>query len=460
MTIFRMTDVQHARLKAHLHDGTGLEAVAVGLCGRGGTAGRPVFSICEIIGIPHEECRRFPDRVTWPTRQLKRLLARARAEGLAVFRMHSHPAGATAFSSLDDQSDADLFPAIALKAPGEHLSAVMLPDGEVFARRMDSSVIAGPVDRVSLVGDALQFWDAAAQDETNACDFDQRHRQAFGDRTTQLLAGMSVALVGVSGTGSPIVEMLARLGVGRIVLVEFDIVETRNLNRIWGTRRTDATGGLNKGRAIKAHIDALGLGSEVVVVEDRIESREAIAQVSSCDIAFGCMDSVEGRDVLNRLATFYTLPYIDMGVRLDADGNGGIASISAGLHYLVPGRSSLRTRGVYTEEDLRAEHLYRTDSVFYADQLRRGYIKGVNVDRPAVISINTATSSAAVNEFLARLHPFRTRPNAEFAIQKILFTHGRLVNRAEGPADTVLAPHVGRGNTQPPLLLPRLSFAA
>ena len=172
------------------------------------------------------------------------------------------------------------------------------------------------------------------------------------------------------------------------------------------------------------------------------------------------MDSVEGRDVLNRLATFYSMPYIDIGVRLDADGNGGIASISAGLHYLVPGRSSLRTRGVYTEADLRAEHLYRTDPDFYADQLRRGYIKGVNVDRPAVISINTSVASAAVNELLARLHPFRTRPNSEFAIQKILFTHGRLVNRVEGCDDPLLSPCLGKGNTEPPLLLPRLSAAA
>ena len=455
-----MTVAQQTRLKTHLHDGTGLEAVAVGLCGRGGTPERPVFSICEITEIPHEECRRFPDRVTWPTRQLKLMLARARTEGLAVFKMHSHPTGATAFSSLDDRSDADLFSAIALKAPGQHLSAVMLPDGKIFARRMDSGLVAGPVSRVSLVGNNLQFWTNGEEDWTVSRDFDQRHRQAFGDRTTQLLAGMSVAIIGVSGTGSSIVEMLARLGVGRIVLVEFDIVETKNLNRIWGARRKDAANRLNKARAIKSHIDGLGLGTEIVIVEDRIEAPEAIALVSGCDVAFGCMDSVEGRDVLNRLATFYILPYIDMGVRLNADGSGGIASISAGIHYLVPGRSSLRTRGVYTEDDLRAEHLHRTDPVFYADQLQRGYIKGVNVDRPAVISINTATASAAVNELLARLHPFRTRPNSEFAIQKILFTHGRLLSRSEGHDDTLLSPHVGKGNTEPPLLLPRLSVAA
>ncbi|HJS13170.1 ThiF family adenylyltransferase [Sphingopyxis sp.] len=460
MDILRMIDAQHARLKTHLHDGSGLEAVAVGLCGRGGTPERPLFALHEIVEIPHGDCWRSPVSVRWPTRALRALLARAKAEGLAVIKFHSHPKGAHFFSGTDDISDADLFSAVGLKVPGDHLSAIMLPDGEVFARRLASGAVVGEVARVSVVGDDLLFWDASGLDSDRTRDFDLRHRQAFGDRTTRILSQLSIAIVGVSGTGSPIVELLARLGVGRIVLVEFDVVEAKNLNRIWGTRRAHAEAKINKAHAIKTHIDAIGLGTVIEVVEDRIEAAEAIARVSSCDMVFGCMDSVEGRDTLNRLATFYALPYIDMGVRLDADGDGGIASISAGVHYLVPGRSSLRSRGVYNADNLRAEYLYRTDPVFYADQVRRGYIKGVDVDRPAVISINAAVASAAVNELLARLHPFRTRLNANFAVQKILFTHGRTVNRAEGDADASLAAYVGRGNALPPLLLPRLSKAA
>ena len=62
--------------------------------------------------------------------------------------------------------------------------------------------------------------------------FTLRHAQAFGTGTTALLRNLSVAIVGCSGTGSIVAEQLARLGAGRLVLVDPDRVEEKNLNRI------------------------------------------------------------------------------------------------------------------------------------------------------------------------------------------------------------------------------------
>lgn len=59
-----------------------------------------------------------------------------------------------------------------------------------------------------------------------------RTRQAFGDGTTQLMKSLCVGVAGCSGTGSWVIEMLARVGVGRLALVDPDRVERKNLNRI------------------------------------------------------------------------------------------------------------------------------------------------------------------------------------------------------------------------------------
>lgn len=459
MNILRMTEAQHRRLRDHLFDGSDLEAIAVGLCGRGFSSGRQLLTVHEIVEIPHDECERLSASIRWPTRRLRDLLARANSDGLALFKIHSHPNGYRGFSGLDDASDEDLFSAVSLKVQGEHMSAVMLPSGEIFGRRMAGGCAQGAIDRVAVIGDEVRIWPLMAGD-SGARDFDVRHRQAFGDRTINLLAALSIAIVGISGTGSPTAEMLARLGVGRLILIDPDIVEAKNLNRIWGARRAHVQAKLNKARMMKAHIEGMGLGTIVEILEDRIDTPEGIALLSTCDFAFGCVDSVEGRDTLNRIATFYVLPYIDMGVRLDADGAGGVSSVSAGIHYLKPGGSSLKSRGVYSDAELYAEYLKRTDPDFYQDQVRRGYIHGVSVDRPAVISINTAVASAAVNEMLARLHPFRTAPNSNFAIQKLLFTHGRIALRPDGPIDGELAAYIGRGDSSPLLMSPRMERAA
>jgi hypothetical protein len=87
--------------------------------------------------------------------------------------------------------------------------------------------------------------------------------------------------------------------------------------------------------------------------------------VAACDVVFGCMDGVEGRHILNRLATFYIIPYFDVGARLDADGAGGIDRIAGAVHYLQPGLSSLLSRGVYNMVRVDAEAMRRTNPEMY-----------------------------------------------------------------------------------------------
>lgn len=450
MHILRMTGDQRRSIMDHLFDGSGLEAVSVALLGRAAHDGRTALTVHRVRHVPHSVCDRRGDGIVWPTSLLKSLLAEAAAGGMGVMRIHSHPGGFDRFSEVDDASDAELFDAIDLRAPGLHASVVMLPDGSMFGRRLEAGQVLGPLDRIAVVDDDLAFHDRAAA--RAARDFDLRHRQLFGDGTTDLLARLSVGVVGASGTGSPVIEMLARLGVGRIVIVDPDFAEHKNLNRIWGSTRADADARTPKATMMRDHLERIGLGTVVEAHVARVEEPTAMAALATCDLLFGCVDSVEGRDVLNRIATFHTLPFSDLGVRLDADGAGGVSSVSAGVRWLTPGRSSLRTRGVYDERDLYAERLHRTDPERYADQLARGYVKGVAVDRPAVISINTATAAAAVNEMLARLHPFRSVDSAGYATTKLLFTHGRTKGMPEGPGDEELARHIGRGDADPPLL--------
>src|SRR3546814_11875367 len=84
------------------------------------------------------------------------------------------------------------------------------------------------LDRVSVVGDDILIW--PGRPSLTRADFDVRHRQMFGDHTTESLGSLSVGVVGVSGSGSPPVEMLVRLGVRRVVLIEPDHVEAKNPN--------------------------------------------------------------------------------------------------------------------------------------------------------------------------------------------------------------------------------------
>ena len=71
-------------------------------------------------------------------------------------------------------------------------------------------------------------------------------------------------------------------------------------------------------------------------------------------------------------------------------------------------------------------------------QVKDGYIRGAAEQRPAVISVNMYAASLAVNEFLARLHPYRDQPNADFASVEFSLASMELYADPEGEACTLL----------------------
>lgn len=460
-TILRMTGRQHSLLRAHLFPSDGNEAVAVALCGRRAGDSRHVLTVRKIVPVPYEECSvRTPLRVSWSTdRVLPPLLDEAARRGLALLKIHSHPGGLAEFSETDDESDRALFPSVYGWTDDDHphASAIMLPSGHIFGRIVKEDGAFELLPLVSVVGDDLRYFWRLSDGAEYVPEFARRHAQAFGAGTTCALRRLAVAVVGCSGTGSPVIEQLARLGVGRLVIVDPDRVEEKNLNRILNATMEDVRRGRFKVEVLERAIRRMELGTEVVPLARNLFDPEVVRQVAECDVLFGCMDSVDGRHLLNRLASFYSLPYFDVGVKLVADGRGGVEQICGTVHYLQPDGSSLLSRGVYTIEQMRAAALKRTNPEAYRDQLREKYIVGIQEDRPAVISVNMQLASTAVNELLARLHDYRDDGNAPFAMNRISLTQAQAYYEVDGEPCPTLARHVGRGDVLPLLELPELS---
>jgi hypothetical protein len=268
---------------------------------------------------------------------------------------------------------------------------------------------------------------------------------------------MSIAVVGCSGTGSPVIEQLARLGVGRLVLVDPDRVEEKNLNRILNASREDAYLRHTKVEIMARAIAAMGFATELEIIPEDLATPRAVKAVAECDVVFGCMDGVEGRHLLNRLAAYYVLPYFDVGVKLKADGLGGIDEVCGAVHYIRPDGSTLQDRKVYSADQLKAAGLRRTDPKVYREQVKAGYIHGVEEDRPAVISINIQMASTAVNEFLARLHPYRYDGNADFATVRTSLIQGAYYHEAEQASSDMFSRQIGKADVRPLLSMPELS---
>ena len=443
-------------LRAHLFPGDGKEAVAFAVCGRARRPECEMLLVRDVIAVPYASCHRSEHRITWPGTVLDPILTRAMAEGLGLVKIHSHPNGYPWFSDTDDQADADLFPSVFgwLGNNGPMASAIMLPDGTLVGRSVTENGISDPLARIRVAGSEFKFWPDVTGIDVPA--HDKRTAQAFGEGTYARLRGLKVGVVGCSGTGSVVIEQLARNSIGTLVLVDCDHIESKNLNRILNSTAVDAATALDKPSVQARAIKAMEMGTKITMHPYALSDRRALDDLSTCDVVFGCMDSIDGRHILNKLSTAYLIPYIDVGVRLDADRNGGIDGIWLAVHTLQPGGSSLKSRRVYDQADLEAAFLQR-NSVEYERLKKHGYVKNVDVDRPAVISVNMQAASIAVNEFLARIHGFRFQPCGAFAVRKVAL-HDEDNNLVMGDGDVCLefARGVGRGDQSPFLGMPAL----
>ncbi len=444
-------------LKEHLFPGDGLEAVSVLICGRANKGSS--FLVHKVIHIPYNQCEREPDLINWSTTLIADLLPNLVKKNLAIFKIHSHPGGYNQFSETDNRSDLDFFDSIYGWYDNENLhgSLVMLPNDIIFGRIVTPELQFESIDKISIVGRTLTIL------EENNSDFDKelnlRNSQTLGEGTQNLLKNLTVGVVGCSGTGSPVIEQLARLGVGRLVLVDPDKIEFKNLNRIINSKKTDAEQGRLKVDVLKESISEMGFSTEVHTYATNLyDDMKAIEKLNTCDFIFGCVDSIDGRHLLNTISSFYLIPYIDVGIKILSDKQGGIDQICGTIHYLTPGQSSLQTRGVYTHEMLRAANMLRSDSDEYKRQQKSGYIVDVDVEAPAVISINMYASSLAVNEFLSRVHEIKVDDVSGFDIIRFSLTDYYLMNeRSSDQVDLFLIKNIGRGDMSPLLNMPEFS---
>lgn len=442
-------------IQQHLFPGDGKEAVAVALCGRYERDGISILLTHKIELIPHNECERDPNFVQWKTERIIPLLEQAEKQNLAILKIHSHPAGFPQFSKTDDESDGELFQSIFgwCEHDGVHASAVMVPDGGIFGRVFTPTMETFPISKISIVGDTIKIFEDGAATED---DFSLRTRQAFGDDTYQKLKQMKVGVIGCSGTGSPTIEQLVRLGVGTIVIIDPDHVEKKNLNRILNTTIDDAEKMRLKTDVLSDAINRIGLGTTVIKYNANIyDNREALDDLITSDAICGCVDSVDGRHLISQLTNFYLVPFFDLGVRLDADGSGGIKAITASVHYIQPGCSTLFSRKLYTSKRLADENLQRQSPEDFKELEKQGYVHNANVDRPAVISINMQISSMAINELLNRLHPFKDEAPENYAKVTMDYTGGCIMNEAESDfeQDVNSEKWMGRGDCRPFLRL-------
>ncbi len=122
------------------------------------------------------------------------------------------------------------------------------------------------------------------------------------------LRSSTIAVVGVGGVGSSAAYYLARSGVGRIRLIDQDIIEPSNLQRIQSATKNDLF--LPKAEVLSRKLSEFDSSIHVDTVVDTVTQSNADRVLERVDLIFDGLDNFRTRYVLNRFALRQKTPYL------------------------------------------------------------------------------------------------------------------------------------------------------
>jgi len=144
---------------------------------------------------------------------------------------------------------------------------------------------------------------------------EQRERYArhirlpqIGESGQQAILDASALIVGVGGLGSPAAMYLAAAGIGKLVLSDYDIVETSNLQR--QIIHNQGSVGDNKVDSGRQTLAALNPDCEVEVIGYQLEGDELRQIIDSVDIVLDCSDNYPTRFAVNRYCVETATPLV------------------------------------------------------------------------------------------------------------------------------------------------------
>ncbi|ESY77899.1 hypothetical protein X739_32450 [Mesorhizobium sp. LNHC220B00] len=254
-----------------------------------------------------------------------------------------------------------------------------------------------------MIGERWEFKAATADSNTPELD---RQRRAFGVETSRQLAELKVGIVGLGGTGSAVAALVSRIGVRHLALIDPDHIEDTNLGRLHFATRFDANLKRPKVDVVGEGIAELGLPTSIVRIRHYNTQSEALAVLRACDVVFGCTDDHLGREVLNRLAHFYYVPVIDLGLLIEPNDQGGYDTFDGRVTVVQPGYPCQTCRGLINEEEMFLDSL-RQDAELLEARRRAGYVPNNPDPNPVVVTFTTEVAAMAVNELFYRLNGFR-----------------------------------------------------
>jgi len=146
----------------------------------------------------------------------------------------------------------------------------------------------------------------------------------------QKLLQARALLVGAGGLGGTIAQLLARMGLGTLVIADGDSFTEDNLNR--QAFAVEQNVGQSKARAARSEIQKINSATEVEIFEGYVTDRELAMLIKGTDVAVDALDNMPSRFLLEKVCKETHVPLI----------HGAVAGFSGQVTVIYPEDMGLR----------------------------------------------------------------------------------------------------------------------
>ena len=403
MSTLKFTDPDHWQgIERHLADVGGKRFAFAYTRTISTTGAGPVLEVVDTTLVDELDTTRGIDGWSIRDRALDHVHNQALASGYGIVEFHNHEHGPPGFSHTDEDA---LAPTVAYCLDllgGTPYGAAVWADGALHAewwrRDGDGHVERGQFSTVTVLGDHLRVLNAKPVPEERPA----RQLPLLGTRAQAAIAALRVAVVGVGGVGSHLAQGLAYLGFRNVLLMDDDLVEITDLNRMVTAGYADI--GQSKTQATRRWMRAIDPSIEVSTTGGLTVAGEH-PELDDIDLIIGCVDDDGPRNRLNQIAVRTRTPYLDIAA--GADDSAFPFTVGGRVVITTPHGPCLTCLGA-----LDAAEIARwTRTTGHPDPDRvAGY--GAGGGTPSVVYLNGLTANAALAELAAWLSG--ARPPAQW----------------------------------------------
>jgi molybdopterin-synthase adenylyltransferase len=219
----------------------------------------------------------------------------------------------------------------------------------------------------------------------------------FGEEGQRRIAAAHVAIAGVGGLGSHLVQQLAYLGVLKYTLADDDTVEDTNLNRLIGAVATDV--GETKVAIASRLIKSVQPEASIVALTTRLPDATTPAAFASATVVIGAFDRETPRLALTDWCSTAGVPYIDVATDVIPTETG---PQYGGRVVVANGQGCLSCLDLIDQTELARE------AMTMEQRQAHDTIYGISKDDlagsgPSVVTLNGVVASLAATELMCLL---------------------------------------------------------